>query len=319
MPINEIVSIIVPVFNVERYLPRCLESIFAQTYRNINVILVDDGSTDESGRICDEAATVDARFTVIHKVNGGLSDARNSGLGAANGKWVFFLDSDDYISPYCIETMLGVAHASEAEIVECMFVPIDNTTNMEWERPTGGYELYRQPKALERFLDYNGTWIMAWNKLYRMNLFDEIRFPVGKLNEDEFTIPYLVEKTLVYASLEEPLYAYVQREGSIMHSAFSSRKLDGLEALLLRFNYYSRLGDRRIDAINAYHLLARCRTLELEYQVEMDERHRRIVSDAREQALRVKVTPHQGIHLFMKSILMRYLPNIVLRLRGGAL
>lgn len=319
MPVNESVSIIVPVFNVERYLPRCLESIFAQTHRNIDVILVDDGSTDGSGRICDEAASADARFSVIHKANGGLSDARNAGLEVADGKWVFFLDSDDYISPYCIETMLGVAHASKAEIVECRFASVDDTASIEWARPTSACELYRQPEALERFLDYDGTWIMAWNKLYRMALFDEIRFPIGKLNEDEFTIPYLVEKAHVYASLEDSLYAYVQREGSIMHSSFSDRKLDGLEALLLRLNHFSRLGDQRIDSINAYHLLARCRTLELEYQTEMDEHHRRFVSDAIDQALRIKVTPRQGMHLFLKSILMRFFPSIALELRGGAL
>lgn len=319
MPVNESVSIIVPVFNVERYLPRCLESILAQTYQNIDVVLVDDGSTDGSGRICDEAASTDARFSVIHKANGGLSDARNYGLEVASGEWIFFLDSDDYISPYCIEAMLDVAHASEAEIAECRFVSVDDSTSIEWKRPTGGYELHRQPEALERFLDYDGTWVMAWNKLYRMDLFDGIRFPVGRLNEDEFTTPYLVEKTHVYASLEDPLYAYVQREGSIMHSSFSERIFDGLEALLFRLNHFSRLGDQRIDSINAYHLLARCRTLELEYQTEMDEHHRRFVSDAIDQALRVKVTPRQGMHLFLKSILMRFFPSIALKLRGGAL
>ena len=315
---NDLVSIVVPVYNVEEYLPRCLASITAQTYRNIEVILVDDGSTDGSGKICDEASAVDARISVIHKTNGGLSDARNAGLSKVRGAWVFFLDSDDYISPCCIEVMLGAALASGAEIVECRFDSISDVSKTKWANPTGKYDLYHQPEALERFLDYNGTWIMAWNKLYRANLFEGIRFPVGRINEDEFTTPYLVERAHRYASLEDSLYAYVQRDGSIMHSSFSERKLDGLEALLQRLKHFSHLGSGRIDAINAYHLLARCRALESEYQGELGESSQRI-SAAEDRALKVRITPQFGGALFFKTLLMRCLPHLALKLRGDAL
>lgn len=315
---NDLVSIIVPVYNVEDYLPRCLESISAQTYHNIEVILVDDGSTDGSGRICDEASSADARFTVVHKANGGLSDARNTGLSVIGGAWVFFLDSDDYISPYCIETMLKVALASGAEIVECEFSAIGDDERLNWTYPSGRYELYRQPEALERFLDYSGTWIMAWNKLYRADLFEGIRFPIGRLNEDEFTTPYLVERTRLYASLKDSLYAYVQREGSIMHTSFSEKKLDGLEALSQRLKHFSCLGSDRIDAVNAYHLLARCRTLESECHGDAIDCPQRIAI-AMNQAFQVKVTPRVGGALFLKMLLMKRFPILALKLRGGAL
>lgn len=314
---NDLVSIIVPIYNVDGYLRRCLESISAQTHHNIEVILVDDGSTDSSGRICDEVSSADARFTVVHKVNGGLSDARNAGLSVINGAWVFFLDSDDYISPHCIETMLGVALNSGAEIVECAFDSVEDGATVAWSNPTGEYELFRQPEALERFLDYKGTSIMAWNKLYRSALFERIRFPVGRLNEDEFTTPYLVERVSSYASLKDSLYAYVQREGSIMHSPFSEKKLDGLEALSQRLTHFSNLGSGRIDAINAYHLLARCRALESEYRGELGE-YSHAVSAAVDKALQVEVSPRYGLALLLKTVLMRRFPSVALRLKGGA-
>lgn len=315
---NDLVSIIVPVYNVEKYIQKCLASISAQTYHNIEVILVDDGSTDGSERICDEASSADARFTVVHKANGGLSDARNTGLSAIGGTWVFFLDSDDYISPHCIETMLNAALESGAEIVECEFSTVGDDENINWTYPTGRYELHRQPEALERFLDYRGTWIMAWNKLYRADLFEDIRFPVGRLNEDEFTTPYLVEHARLYASLKDSLYAYVQREGSIMHTAFSEKKLDGLEALSQRLKHFSCLDNDRIDAINAYHLLARCRALESECQRDAIDCPQRIAI-ALDQAFQVKVTPRVGGSLFFKTLLMKHFPILALKLRGGAL
>ena len=314
---SELVTIVVPVYNVESYLPRCLESIFAQTHQRIDVILVDDGSTDDSGKICDEAAFSDDRFTVIHKTNGGLSDARNVGLDMARGTWVFFLDSDDFISPYCIETMLNAALTSGAQIVECAFDSVEDSATVVWSTPTGEYEAFRQPKALERFLDYNGTSVMAWNKLYRTALFEGVRFPIGKLNEDEFTTPYLVERVSSYASLKDSLYAYVQREGSIMHSSFSEKKLDGLEALSKRLVHFSVLGNGRIDAINAYHLLARCRALESKYRGELGE-YSHSISAAAEIALQVRVAPRFGLSLFLKTMLMRRFPSVALRLRGGA-
>lgn len=316
MKAEDLVTIVVPVYNVQAYLQRCLESIAAQTYRNIEVLLIDDGSTDGSSLMCDKASFADDRFMSIHKMNGGLSDARNAGLDAAKGTWIFFLDSDDYISPYCIEAMVDVAAKSNAEIVECWFETVDDAAKLKWRRPSGTYRAYKQPTALERFLDYDGTWIMAWNKLYRKDLFEGIRFPVGKLNEDEFTTPLLVERANTYASLNDSLYAYVQREGSIMHSPFSSRKLDGLEALLGRLEHFSELGSKRIDALNAYHLLARCRCLEEEYQGELGHSRCSIVAAAN-RALQVKPTPREGWVLFGKSMLLRHFPELMQRMKGN--
>lgn len=316
---DELVTIIVPVYNVIQYLPRCLDSILAQTYRNIEVILIDDGSIDGSGELCDEAVRNDSeRLRVIHKRNGGLSEARNTGLDAASGSWVFFLDSDDYISPYCIEVLLDSALCSDADIVECGIKTVGETEPVEWTNPRGKLKLYRQPRALHRFLDYSGTRIVAWNKLYSKQLFDGIRFPIGRLHEDEFTIPLLVERARCYVNCCDPLYAYVQREGSITHQPFSDRRLDGLVALVQRLDHFRTLGNGRVDAINAYHLLAGCRFMENEYGDELNNRQRIFISEAIERSLAIHVSPSYGLTLFAKMALMKHLPEFALKLKGGS-
>lgn len=221
------VSIIIPVYNVKEYLSECLESVINQTYRNLEILLVDDGSTDGSSEICDAYAVKDNRIKVIHKTNGGLSDARNKGIELASSEYISFLDSDDVLSLDFFNIMVSYVINENADIVECdYFEFIDTIHHNNFDATvkikTGMQALY----DLYRVTSKN---IIAWGKIYRKKLFDEIRYPVGKYHEDVFTtykLFYFAEKVV---HLNMPLYYYRKRKGSIT-SVFCKKRLDILEA-----------------------------------------------------------------------------------------
>ena len=182
------VSIIVPVYQVEKYIRQCVDSILAQTFTDFELILVDDGSKDMSGQICDEYAGMDERVKVIHKENGGLSDARNRGMDQAAGKYFMFVDSDDYIAPTMVESLYSRILCENADIAACNFLfAFDNareknfSTEIEAEVWTGPDIFYYRKN--ER--NY-GIWTVAWNKLYKRETFGNVRFRFGKFHEDEF-------------------------------------------------------------------------------------------------------------------------------------
>ncbi|MDO4780792.1 MAG: glycosyltransferase [Candidatus Saccharibacteria bacterium] len=225
------VSVIVPVYNVEAYLCRCVDSILAQTYQNTEIILVDDGSPDNCPAICDQYATQDKRVKVIHKQNGGLSDARNAGIAAATGEWLAFVDGDDWVEQPFIATLVKTAVDSEADVAVCGYKLI----YPGWSQAVtvGRHMVLDRETALVDLLTYQRYGgVMTWNKLYRARLFHDnaIQFPKGKIHEDNFTTykTYMVAQRVAYC--DEPLYGYVQREDSIMAEAYSKRRLHGLEA-----------------------------------------------------------------------------------------
>ena len=228
-----LISVVVPVYNVERYLPKCIESICEQTYSNIEIILIDDGSTDECGNICDRFESLDSRIRVIHKKNGGLSDARNCGINNAHGDLIFFVDSDDTICKETLEIMYNKMLANDADMVICNFDIVDETgakkgtqySPMKDEEmtPERLLKLYNQP--------YGFYYIVAWNKLYHKRLFDNIRFPVGKRNEDQFVAHKIAFECEKIITVKRPLYHYTKRENSIMHSSVSSCIFNESEAL----------------------------------------------------------------------------------------
>ncbi len=214
-----LVSVVVPVYNVEEFLEVCVDSIRNQTYGLLEIILVDDGSTDYSGKMCDNYEIADNRIKVIHKENGGLSDARNTGLLAAGGEYICFIDSDDYIKQTMIEELLAVIRKTNAQVSICQFsdvyeekIKIPNDENEEIIVMTG-------KEAFKQFLmEEKKGFVTAWNKLYRTDLFKNgnIEYPVGKIHEDCFTTYqlYLKAETVVY--LQKSLYFYRHRSGSIM-------------------------------------------------------------------------------------------------------
>lgn len=236
--VNPLVSIIVPIYNVERYLERCVDSLIEQTYQNIEIILVDDGSIDLSGKICDKYAGQFNRIKSYHKPNGGLSDARNYGIEYANGEYLFFVDSDDWLEIETISSMVEEAILNDSDIVCCGIKRVydDNV----WEPFTDkGCELYSQKEALENYLNGNKICTVAWNKLYKRRLFSELRFPKGKINEDEFTTykAILASSKIVY--IDDYFYCYYKRHDSIM-ALNTYKNLDIVDALGERIEFFIR-------------------------------------------------------------------------------
>ena len=228
---NYQISIVVPVYKVEPYIHRCLDSILAQTFKDFELILVDDGSPDNCGAICDEYAEKDSRFHVIHKKNGGLSDARNAGLdwvfSNSKSEWITFLDSDDWIHPKYLELLINAVKDSGSCISICGFI---NTTGEEQKdnEKSSSYELVDTETF---FCEHTLNAVIAWGKLYDKELFSDIRYPVGKLHEDEFTTYRLLFKTEKCAFVDRPLYYYYYNADSITKSEWHPKRLDVVEAL----------------------------------------------------------------------------------------
>lgn len=241
-----LISIIVPVYKVEPYLQRCIESIRNQTYKKIEIILVDDGSPDRCPDICDELAEKDSRIQVIHKINGGLSDARNAGIEIATGEYIVFVDSDDYLAEQMIEKMLDAVQQNNCKMAICNFLCIDEEgkSTGESERSPVKDELLDAREILRRFYQlYGWFYIVAWNKLYHRSLLSKDTFPIGRIHEDEFTASQLIWKAEKIACIEYQGYYYVrQREGSITQNLNDSRHLDAYFALIERYKFYQEVG-----------------------------------------------------------------------------
>ncbi len=222
------ISIIVPVYKVEPYLRKCVDSILAQTYKNLEIILVDDGSPDGCPAICDEYSEKDSRVRVIHKPNGGLSDARNAGLEIATGEWLSFIDSDDWIEPSMYETLLKNANIHDAQIsVGGVLDELITDNEIIVTKTTAGESVITETRekidAISHFLSHSWS---AWDKIYRREVFDGIRYPVGEINEDEAIALHLLDKCDRVVYTNEPFYHYIRRPESITTSSFSLKKLD---------------------------------------------------------------------------------------------
>ncbi len=226
------VSVIVPVYNVAQYLPQCLDSIVRQTYRQLEILLVDDGSTDNSGDICDQWADSDPRIRVIHKPNGGLSDARNAALDVMTGQLVTMVDSDDYLQLDAIEQLCRLMSESDADVAIGGYreVVADKVHDITLPTPLATPQQYDGEQALRTMLYQHGLTHSAWGRLYRSRLFDGIRYPVGMLYED-LAIAYDLYRhcsKVVYS--DSQFYNYLQRPTSILGS-FSAKRADVLDIL----------------------------------------------------------------------------------------
>jgi len=221
---NVLISVIVPVYNVQQYLPKCVNSILTQTYANLEIILVEDGTKDDSGKICDEYAMKDSRVRVIHKPNGGLSSARNAGLDVAQGAYVAFVDSDDWLEPETYESMLSLALQENVKLVCAGRYDVDGETG---EKTLGLCPPYREVISGEELVRRIFTWenidSAAWDKLYHRSLFRERRYPVGKIVED-VPVTYLIALEAGQAAmLNKPVYNYLHRAGSITTASVSEK------------------------------------------------------------------------------------------------
>lgn len=226
MKTKDLVSIIVPVYNVEKYLKKCIDSIKNQTYDNLEILLVDDGSTDNSGKICDLYSKKDRRIKVIHKENGGLSDARNCGINIISGEYLTFIDSDDFIDNDYIKTLLTIAKKNNADIViSGLFNYYENENNINNNLTNYTESVVSKQKIYEKMFLQRGVDVNATAKLYKSYIFDKIRFPKGKLYEDIQIIDKTIEAANVIVETNYKGYYYLQRKGSIMYGKMSSDRL----------------------------------------------------------------------------------------------
>ncbi|MGN0398562.1 MAG: glycosyltransferase [Blautia sp.] len=268
------VSIIVPVYQVEKYIRQCVDSILAQTFTDFELILVDDGSKDQSGKICDEYAWMDERVKVIHKENGGLSDARNKGMDQASGNYFMFVDSDDYIAPTMIECLYKSILNQNADIAVCNYLYyFENdrrknfATNIKSEVLSGA-EIFYNRKNERNY----GIWTVAWNKLYKSETFGKIRFRFGKYHEDEFWANDIYQMDIKVVTIPECLYYYRQRDNSIMGKKSIARNFDIIEALQERIFVYLK-EEKYTD--QAYKVLV--------YSLEYLEESKRLIKNKDEQ------------------------------------
>ncbi len=233
---TDLVSVIVPVYKVEKYLSKCADSIINQTYKNLEIILVDDGSPDNSGKMCDEYAKKDSRIKVIHKENGGLSSARNAGCKISTGKYVYFVDSDDFIHEKAIEDLLSNLIKYNADI------SIGNSikfTGKERGSFTNKVKIFEKVKLFDCYTDYYSQAIYAWNKLMKAEIAKAHPFPVGKLCEDSFTMHlFFKEANRIVLSSNQYYYYRVNNSASIMNSMMSKNNFDEVLSHLARLKFF---------------------------------------------------------------------------------
>lgn len=228
---NPLISVIVPIYKVEPYLKRCVDSLLAQTYQELELWLVDDGSPDGCGLLCDAYAAADPRVRVLHKQNGGLSDARNAAMAVAAGEYIAFVDGDDWVSPYYIQNLYTALTRAGAELAVSCFEEVFEGQAPQ-AKPTPQlqeYESLDQTAFLQRMLYQDGVEVMTPTKLYQKKLFEKIAYPVGKLYED-IPVAYSISKKITRAAvIKNKDYYYFQRKNSIQNTEFNLHKLDGVE------------------------------------------------------------------------------------------
>ena len=208
------ISVIIPIYNVEKYLKRCIESIIKQTYSNLEIILVDDGSPDGCAKICDEYKNKDERIVVIHKKNGGLSDARNAGLKVATGEIISYIDSDDYVDLDMYEKMTKAMEEKNADIVVCG-TNIDYEDGHTKEKCEKEEKSFNREEALIELNSFKSFDMAVWNKLYKREVVDKIEFPVGKKSEDYFVMYQYFARAKKVVIINQAKYHYFQRSNSI--------------------------------------------------------------------------------------------------------
>lgn len=234
---NPLISVIVPIYDVEKYLARCVDSIVNQTYKNLEIILVDDGSPDRCPQMCDDYAEKDSRIKVVHKKNGGLSDARNAGMAVATGEYISFIDSDDYVSDDFFECLLDVMNKENSDIAECSVVKFYEDNRFDEFSDDLSVKTYDTQDAMSALIAENPFHQHVWNKLYKIELVKDIPYAVGKLNEDEFWTYRVFGRANKVARINKTMYYYFQRSSSIMGVGYNIRRLDALEGKANRQKY----------------------------------------------------------------------------------
>lgn len=236
---QDLITVIVPIYMVEPYLNRCITSIVNQTYQNLEIILVDDGSKDNCPALCDAWAKKDSRVRVIHRENGGLSEARNSGIDAAKGEYLAFVDSDDFVSEEFIETLYRACKLTESQIAQCCYEYVDgDKMTKDKEEVTEPIKVYSGKEMIKGMSWRDGAYnVVAWNKLYHKSVFDGVRYPKGRIHEDEATTHKLFYQAEKVAFVYRFLYGYYTGGSSITRDKFSKKRLDWEWAVRKRLTF----------------------------------------------------------------------------------
>ena len=252
-----LISVIVPVYKVEKCIHKCIESIINQTYDNLEIILIDDGSPDNCPKICDEYALRDNRIKVIHQENKGLSSARNKGIELAKGEYIGFVDSDDYIEPSMFQDLYNAIVENNVDISICNFYVINDKTKEKNVKNSCENKQYNKMEALKEILLDTHIQSYAWNKLYKRNLFEDVKYPVGKKYEDIGTTFYLFERSNKIQYIGKPEYNYLNREDSIVFNYNEQTIIDYIDIIIERYKYV----EKKFEELKKYNFYYLAKTL----------------------------------------------------------
>lgn len=263
---KELVSVIVPIYMVEEYLERCIASIVKQSYKNLEIILVDDGSKDNCPAICDSWAKKDSRIVVIHRKNGGLSAARNSGIEVAKGEYLAFVDSDDFIAEDFIETLLQACKETGSEIAQCRYEYVSGDVVTKEKEEVEPRETFSGKEMIKGMSWKDGAYnVVAWNKLYKKTVFEGVRYPEGRIHEDEATTHKLFYNAKQVAFVYRFLYGYYTGGESITRNRFSMKRLDWEWAVSQRLEFLKEREEW--DILTPMYKIYMDGTLDLYYKV----------------------------------------------------
>ena len=300
------ISIIVPVYKAEAYIRRCVNSILCQSFGDFELVLVDDGSPDNCGQICDEYAETDGRIHVIHQINGGAARARNAGIEWAmkysDSQWLHFVDSDDWLHPRMLEYLLKAAEEYGTDISACFYQETNGVIEEDLQREPR-IDLWT-PERL--FIDHNVLSVVPWGKLYRKETFSQIRYPENRYAEDEFTTYKVLFGCSGVAVVDARLYYYFCNDGGLSKIKWSPRRLDGLDALEEQLAFFKAEGYREayevIAIAYADHLLNHQRQIESsELPAEEKRQYRKLLKNRLNKALwqygLLYMRKHRGVYV----------------------
>lgn len=233
-----LITVIVPVYNGEAYIEKCFKSILNQTYKNLEIIIINDGSRDKSPGICDKFAELDERIIVVHQENIGLSSVRNKGLDMASGEFIGFVDSDDSIHPRMYEILESLLHDNNADIAMCEIAKVYNANINEHIRKSEktiteqqAYFIQQDEAFRNLFNERNLVMVVPWNKLYKREIFKRVRFSDGKVHDDEFVAHHIIQAANKFIFTEAVLYYYFHNEDSFTNEKYNLKRLDAIEAI----------------------------------------------------------------------------------------
>lgn len=315
------ISVIVPIYRVEKYLPACIDSILNQTFTAFELILVDDGSPDRCPEICDEVARRDARVRVIHQANAGLSAARNAGIEAAHGAWLSFVDSDDYIAPHFCEKLYQTAQRTNADCVMCSVQNVDESGKLIDSALMRVADEVKTGREVLRKIGRDDVtpYLTAWNKLYRRKLFNTLRYPAGRQNEDVFVFAELFCQVQRAVCVAEPLYFYRKRIGSIMNSVVTLRNLDEMWAYVNCFEHLQQ--DDEESTLKETEKRVFAKLTGVYYRVTEEDRYSNKMKQAKKAqwniAMRLMKQGQLDLRSLARTLLFQALPGVYgLRMKG---